>query len=353
MVIAIILFLLGCGIEQQENFEPVNEIVEETESETIADKTIVEENLTKPARPRCNDGTFYGHCSHQKPYYCLDGNILKKASFCGCAEHQTVSGEDCVSAFEITSLERTFEYTLRGKIDSISLKTYKELNDYLSEIPRTYICDPECPSSREIEIKIINNPEQKPYLKRLAEKIKGKTSDKQEQARIAISLVQSIPYADGERRRNALQGRYPYEVLYDSKGVCGEKSRLLSFILSELEFGSALFHYPEEKHMTAGIKCDVEHSYKKSGYCFVETVEPIMVTYVPENYIDIGELKSDPEILQVNDGESFNALEEYKDARELERINKIGLVLEAKDYAIWRDLMKKYGIHVRGRMFYR
>jgi hypothetical protein len=356
MVMIIFLFLVGCNpvaIDEQDDFENLEKI----DTENIVDKVIVEENVVeelieKPVQ-RCNDGTIYSECSSQKPYYCLNGNIIKKASVCGCPENQIASNENCVSAFEITSKENTFEYTLRGKQNAITMIVHKELNDFLSLKPQTYVCDPECPSARELELKYINNPEQKQYLKKLVTKIQEQNIKKSEQARIAISLVQSIPYADSERRKDALTGRYPYEVLHDDLGVCGEKSALLAFILRELGYGVSLFHYPKEKHMTVGIKCPIEYSYKESGYCFIETVEPIIATYIPSEYVDIGSLSSDPEIVQISDGDIFEIKEEYDDARELERINKLGVVLEPLDYAIWRDLMKKYGIYVRGRLFFK
>ena len=136
--------------------------------------------------------------------------------------------------------------------------------------------------------------------------------------------------------------------------MCREKSGLLAFLLREIGYETALFHYIPERHMTAAIKCPLQYSYKNTGYCFIETTEPIMATYVPKEYVEIGELKSEPEIIKINDGNSFDSVkEEYDDARELERINKIGSVLEPIDYASWRDLMKKYGIHVSGSMFYK
>lgn len=357
MVILFLIILTGCTLEQ------TNEILaeEHNDKESISGNT---DNAVIPAEPEliaepkpvlhCNDGTIYSECSGQKPYYCAEGNIIKKATKCGCPENYIAENENCIYALEITPEQRTYTYILRGKQDSISTTVYKEMDEYLSAIPRTYYCDPECPSSQEKELKYTDNPEQKQRLLEIAGKIKEKTTDKAERARIAISFVQSMPYADGERRRDDLTGRYPYEVLYDQKGVCGEKSALLAFLLREIGYGTALFRYIPERHMTVGIKCPLEYSYKNTGYCFIETTEPIMATYVPKEYVEIGELKSEPEIIQINNGESFDSVkEEYGDARELERINKLGLVLEPKDYASWRDLMKKYGIHAQGSMFYK
>lgn len=344
ILLIVLIFLAGCTPEQTQT-EEQTEPITTAEPESIAEP--------KPIL-RCNDGTIYSECSVQKPYYCAEGNIIKKATKCGCPQNYIAENENCINALEITPEQRTFTYILRGKQDSITTTVYKELDLYLSEIPRTYYCDPECPSSQEQELKYIDNPEQKRHVLEIARQIKEKTPNKADQARIAISLVQSMPYADGERRRDTLTGRYPYEVLYDQKGVCGEKSGLLVFLLREIGYGTALFHYNPERHMTVGIKCPLNYSYKNTGYCFIETTEPIMATYVPKEYVEIGELKSEPEIIQINDGNSFDSVkEEYDDARELERINKLGLVLEPIDYASWRDLMKKYGIHVSGSMFYK
>jgi len=43
----------------------------------------------------CSDGTANFVCSNQKPSYCYDGNLLNRASFCGCPSGYTVSGNDC------------------------------------------------------------------------------------------------------------------------------------------------------------------------------------------------------------------------------------------------------------------
>jgi len=354
----LLIFLVGCAVEQIQT--------EQTQQETTKTDELTEQNNTAEQEPaetepiaepksvlRCNDGTIYSECSAQKPYYCAEGKIIKKATKCGCPKNYIAENENCINALEITPEQRTYTYILRGKQDSITATVYKELDAYLSEIPRTYYCDPECPTAKELELKYVDNQEQKRHLLEIVKQIKEKTPDTAEQARIAISFVQSIPYADGERRRDDLTGRYPYEVLYDQKGVCGEKSSLLAFLLREIGYGTALFHYVPERHMTAGIKCPLEYSYENTGYCFIETTEPIIATYIPKEYVEIGALKSEPEIIQINDGNSFDAKEEYKDARELERINKLGTLLEPIDYASWRDLMKKYGIYVRGRLFYK
>ncbi len=102
--------------------------------------------------------------------------------------------------------------------------------------------------------------------------------DSDEMVELAVAFVQSIPYDDAKAER-ILKGledppRYPYEVLYEQKGVCSGKSFLLVSLLRELGYGSVLLEYEEAKHMAVGIKCPEEYSTYDSGYCYVETTNP-------------------------------------------------------------------------------
>ncbi len=75
-----------------------------------------------------------------------------------------------------------------------------------------------------------------------------------DQAGIAISLVQKIPYdyekmyrcgwtCQGRTFVSGIPPRYPYQVLYDGRGVCGEKSSLLALLLKEFGFGVVLLEF--------------------------------------------------------------------------------------------------------------
>lgn len=325
------LFLSGC-ITSQERID--------NNKQSIVYTTTTNDQL------RCSDGTLSGTCSYQRPYYCQNGRIVKKASKCGCSVNEIRENDNCISAFEITPMEQTFTYTLRGQDGAIKLTVYKELNDFLSKLSRSFYCDPTCPSETELELRYLDRPEQKGYLNKLVELIKQKTNNKEDQARIAISLVQHIPYAYTELRKNAITGRYPYEVLYDNQGVCSEKSRLLAFLLRELGFGTALFVFNAENHMTVGIRCYTAYQYRNTEYCFIETTEPAIITYEPTTYADIGSLVSNPDVLEISVGNIFTgADEEYYDAREWGKIvDEYGPVLNEDMYDKWKQLMTKYGL---------
>ena len=300
---------------------------------------------------RCSDKTVYGTCSLKRPLYCSDGILVSKSSVCGCPTDEIVYGESCVSKFMTNPSKRTSWYILNGKKDRIILTVYFGLKEYLSELSRSYYCNPDCPTDRELELEFIDQKEQKEYLKELIEKIRQLTDDEDDQARIAISFVQKIPYDTKGLENNDLNNRYPYEVIYDLKGVCGEKSRLLALILRELGFGVVLFNFENENHMAVGIKCPSEYDYIDTGYCFIETSVASIITNSEGDYVGVGKLSSTPDIINIGDGKSFDSVsEEYEDAKEWNKINKIsetsGGVLDEYDYYEWESLVNKYDIEL-------
>ncbi len=91
---------------------------------------------------------------------------------------------------------------------------------------------------------------------------------------LALAFVQSIPY-DHARAQSILSGNgvtnYPYETLFENKGVCSDKSFLLANLLAQLGYDTALLAYDNERHMAVGIKCPVQYSNYPNGYCYAET----------------------------------------------------------------------------------
>jgi len=95
-------------------------------------------------------------------------------------------------------------------------------------------------------------------------------------AELAMSFVQSIPY-DEAKAKEILGGQasgltnYPYETLYEDKGVCSDKSFLAYLLLRDLGYGVSLFVYESDNHMAVGIQCPNQYSSYDSGYCYAET----------------------------------------------------------------------------------
>lgn len=305
----------------------------------------------------CGDGSFYGNCSLIKPYFCdSDGQLIEKASICECSDILTRYRDLCISKYQIDAKEITLKYILDSKINEINFTVYKAMENYLSQIKRSIsFSDANRPERRDFKLKNINEPQQRELLLPLITQIQNiAPNNKDNQARVAISLVQNINFGASEKnisfyRYGLNYSRYPYEVLYDNEGVCGEKSELLAFLLRELGYGVVFFYYQEENHEAIGIKCPVEYSLDGSGYCFIETSGPAIITDDKIEYVGGITLNSQPEILFISDGATFglNNFYEYKDAQSMKKIYEDirddGKINFFRSYKL-NNLKEKYGL---------
>ena len=187
----------------------------------------------------------------------------------------------------------------------------------------------------------MNEPTQQKYVQELADEIKKKSSSPDDQVRIAVSLVQHIPYHHGDVYR------YPYEVMYDGTGICGEKSMLLALLLKDMGYGSCVFYFKTEGHMTAGVRAAAPYDYKGSGYAFIETTEPKIITYNQSHFPEFGYLTSNPIVVPEGTGKEYTGVaEDYRDSQDWARIQSEiqGKDLPAVDRALERTLEKKYDL---------
>jgi hypothetical protein len=314
----------------------------------------LDKNLQQSKKNVCGDDTPYNICSSVKPYFCLNGEFVDLASACGCPKNFVKKNNLCISPYQKNPKTIHLKYTLRGEDYMLDFVVYGDFADYVSKVPRSiYYADGDISSRVDFKLKAINEEEQKKFLMPLVVKIQNITSDKEDQARIAISLVQNIPF--GASNKTLVFGssklnysRYPYEVLYDMEGICGERTDLLAFLLREIGYGTASFYYPSYNHEVLGIKCPIKESLIRSGYCFVETTGPSIITDSEISYIGVGRLYSSPEIYPISDGISLGEnLQEYSDARKLigirDFIDKNGWLGPLKDRTL-EKLKQKYGL---------
>lgn len=221
---------------------------------------------------------------------------------CNLQRKEEVDGSDYKSTnFNPKNVQ--LKYILKGETKTIDFVVYKGLKDYLDSL--SYQAYNEC----DYEKKILEQPRQREQLLKLVNKIKGITPDKESQAKIAVSIVKNIPY-DYEKYRHlkyssydvksSEEDRYPYEVLYDMKGICGEKAKLTAFLLKELGYGVALFNTPD--HQATGIKCPLDLSFKKTGYCWIETTDDTYIIESPEN------LDNPDSVMQLYDGVIYTSI---------------------------------------------
>jgi hypothetical protein len=249
-----------------------------------------------------------------------------------------------------------FDYTLRGEEGTISYTVYGGLNDALKAEPRSIKYYYVKPSEIDFLNKKLDDRRQKPYLDPLVSEIQDITPNSDDQARIAISLVKHIEYDYSSANSLNLVNKYPYEILYTEKGVCGGKSVLLAYLLRGLGYEVAIFHFDAENHDAVGIECPLEYSYRGTGYCFVESTTPNIITDSSGEYGDGIYLTSYPTIYRMCDGTSFDSVyEEYYDAKQYNKLYdelmEYPYELSQSEYRKWErtneewmELVDKYDI---------
>jgi hypothetical protein len=241
-----------------------------------------------------------------------------------------------------SDVTRTYTYYLDGRSGSIPLTLPNELyQDYLTKNIKWDIRD-----NASYFLAFTNDPAQEPYITLLASGIREETSDPDSQARIATNLVQHLTYQKG------VKYRFPYEVLYEENGVCGEKSMLLSALLKKLGFQSAVLYFVPENHMTAAIGCPAPYDYRNTGYCLIEATRPRIITDDASTFPSFGHLWSEPEVIPVSNGRTLGTADaDYYDARSWIAINArnaeakdTGGSLSTADRERWYELNAKYDI---------
>ncbi len=218
------------------------------------------------------------------------------------------------------SLDKQYYYIIDGTPGFIPVEVYTGVNSYIDSLGDIY--------SGDDYNAVINNEVQQKYVKKMVENIRRSAKKPDDEARIAISLVQHIKYDKNtlnefqynKSKTGSRIGRYPYTILNQNwGGVCGEKSFLLALLLKELGYGVALYEFDDINHMALGIKASSQYAYKGTGYALVESTAPEIPTSdeYPLNGTTVTLSSTSPsKTVVVSDGKSFTTIgTEYSDAQ--------------------------------------
>jgi len=115
--------------------------------------------------------------------------------------------------------------------------------------------------------------------------------------------------------------------------------------LRDMGYDVVLFDYSE--HMAVGIRCSEEYDYQDTGYAFIETTQPTIITYVPDEYIGGYRLGSYTIIHLTTGGKSLSVRLDYADAVELKTLESMGPGLDPYHYSRWQYITGKYDIRNR------
>jgi hypothetical protein len=186
---------------------------------------------------------------------------------------------------------------------------YAGVVDYLFKMDKfiTYTSTQEN-SRADFEIKAINESIQKQFLFPLVVDIYNLGNNLDERTEIAISMIQLFEYKSSNKTidfygTSLEYSRYPYEVIYEKKGICGEKSQLLAFILRELGYEVVLFYFPTENHEAVGVKCSYG-DFRETGYCYIETTSVFEIGIDPKNVIGTGDFNNF-QIIKISKGKAY------------------------------------------------
>ena len=268
----------------------------------------------------------------------------------------------CIHGCDDPGIDRSFTYILRGTAGTIDLRVFTKMNDYAECVGSTIQDEFHLTCEHKFFMTVnrteifldeknttllkLDDPIQKLFLEDLLTAIRSASTDPDDQARVAVSLVQHIPY-DLEKQQEFLRGEYssnrlPYEVLYENSGICNEKAKLLAFFLRDLGYGVALLSYPSEKHMAVGIR--VPEGYASPGcgeYAYVESTRPAIIS---QKNLD---LISEPEIIVLSEGRSLDSIgEDYADSGKLERLIAGKNGLTRTEYDELKSLSQKYDLEI-------
>jgi len=243
-----------------------------------------------------------------------------------------------INSFKNSPLSHSYPYYHMGAY-SIGFTTYGGLADYLSKEDHTYRFDPD----KEVIGELLENSYQDEYMEPLLNSIKRTSGISDVQAKVAISLVQHIPYDWNKYYGITIDWFYPYETLYHNKGVCADKSILLAYLLNKLGYDTVLFKF--SNHMAVGVKCDSMYDFYDTGYAFIETTRPTIITQIPDTYLGGFQVTSNPTIIHLEGGnKKLDVSSEFRDATEYKALLSMGPVLNQWNYQKWQSLSKKYDL---------
>ena len=131
----------------------------------------------------------------------------------------------------------------------------------------------------------------RPVMHAIAEEFSRYATTEEDRANLALSFVQSLPYAyDSDSKDADEYVRYPIETLVDGQGDCEDKVALLTALLYEMDADFILLVLPE--HMAIGVHCDglvADHylNFRGKKYFYLETtMTGWRMGQIPEDYAD-------------------------------------------------------------------
>jgi hypothetical protein len=232
-----------------------------------------------------------------------------------------------------------FSYFIDGEPGFISFTTYGGLSGFFSNKSHSYHYDPD----NGVIVELLENEVQNEFMRPFIEMIRQRSITGEDQAKIAISLVQRIPYNGNSYTRTATDWYYPYETLHNNEGSAADKSVLLAYILNELGYETVLFEFPA--HMAVGIKSSSRYSFYDTGFAYIETTRPTIITYEPDSGSGGFSISQNPRVIHLSGGrKAIDLSTEYGDAKRMKQLEEMGGNLNQSYRAELAKISEKYDL---------
>jgi hypothetical protein len=234
----------------------------------------------------------------------------------------------------------SFSFFIDGNRRSMSFTTFGGLSDFFSNKSHSYHYDPD----NGVIVELLENEVQNEYMRPFIDMIRKRSITSDDQAKNAISLVQRIPYNGNRYTRTTTDWYYPYETVHNNKGSAADKSVLLAYILNELGFETVLFEF--SNHMAVGVKSSSKYSFYDTGYAFIETTRPTIITYEPDSSYGGFGISQNPRIIHLSGGRRpLDVSTEYGDAMRMKQLEEMGGNLNQSYRAELAKISDKYDLN--------
>jgi len=233
----------------------------------------------------------------------------------------------------------TFSYFTDGNLKTMSFTTYGGFADFLSNKSHSHHYDPDT----GVIIELLEDQEQNEFMRLFIDMIRKRSATSDDQAKIAISLVQRIPYTGIRYSRDATDWYYPYETLHNNKGSAADKAILLAYILNELGFDTVLFEF--SNHLAVGVKSSSRYDFYGTGYAFIEATRPTIITYEPDTGYEGFAISQTPRVIPLIGGKRIlDVSAEYGDAMRMKQLGEMGGNLNQSYRAELSRISDKYDL---------
>ena len=227
----------------------------------------------------------------------------------------TLSEVDYLRSPKTTS----FSYFIEGNRRSLSFTTFGGLSDFFSGKSHSFYYDPD----NGVIMDLLENTVQNEFMLPFIDMIRKRSVTGDDQAKIAISLVQRIPNNGNRYVRTQTDWYFPYEILHNNEGSAADKSILLAYLLNELGYETVLFEFPG--HMAVGVKSSSRYSFYDTGYAYIETTRPTIITYEPDAGYGGFSISQNPRVIHLIGGKKvLDVSTEYSDARRMKQLEQMG-----------------------------